>query len=149
MVITKRQLLSKIDTRRIEAAIAEAERHTTGEVVVSVAPFFIGRADKLARRAFERLGVAKTKDRNGVLFFLVPSRHRLVLLGDEGIHTKVGQEFWEETAAKLAAYFRRGDFTGGLIEGIAEVACVLANHFPADATAPAHDELSNEIDFYA
>lgn len=149
MVITKNQLMAKIDQQTIEAAIAEGERHTTGEIVVSIAPFFIGNVHKLARRAFERLHVAKTNDRNGVLFFLVPSRHRLVLLGDEGIHARVGQEFWEKTASALSAHFRRGDFTGGLVEGIAEIAAVLAEHFPLDPNTPAKDELSNEIDFYA
>ena len=35
-----------------------------------------------------------TKDRNAVLFFVVPARRKFVVLGDSGIHEKVGQEFW-------------------------------------------------------
>ena len=39
-----------------------------------------------------------TKDRNAVLFFVVPARRKFVVLGDSGIHEKVGQEFWHEIA---------------------------------------------------
>jgi Predicted membrane protein len=39
-----------------------------------------------------------TAERNGVLIFLVPSRRRFAVLGDTGIHEKVGQEFWEAVA---------------------------------------------------
>ncbi len=57
--------------------------------------FFWGNVRRAAERAFDRLGMDRTKDRNGVLFFIVPSRKRFVVLGDEGIHAKVGQEFWD------------------------------------------------------
>jgi uncharacterized membrane protein len=92
------------------------------------------------------LAIARTKQRNGVLFFVVPSRRKFVVLGDSGIHEKVGQEFWSRVADKVARRFREGDFTGGLTRGIEEVGEQLATHFPFDESTDV-DEVSNELDF--
>jgi uncharacterized membrane protein len=146
MVMTRRQLLRSIDSEKVKAAIQEAEHQTSGEVVVSVAPYFWGNVEKAARRAFVRLGISQTKMRNGVLFFIVPSRRLFVVLGDQGIHEKVGQEFWESVRAKLAEHFRAGSFTEGLVHGIGEVGRQLTKFFPYDRTADVN-ELSDDIDF--
>jgi len=130
----------------VKAAIQQAEHQTSGEVVVSVAPYFWGNVEKAARRAFVRLGVAHTRMHNGVLFFIVPSRRSFVVLGDQGIHEKVGQEFWERVRSKVAEHFRAGNFTEGLVDGIAEVGGQLLRHFPYDKNTVAN-ELSDEIDF--
>ena len=119
-----------IDSDRVRAAIEAGERRTSGQIVVSISRFFWGNVDKAARRAFERIGVANTKRHNGVLVFVVPSRRRFVLLGDAGIHDKVGQAFWEATAAAIRERFRARDFTGGLIDGIEVIATQLASHYP-------------------
>ena len=146
MVMTRQQLLRSIDQERIKSAIKEAEQRTSGEIAVSVAPFFWGNVPKAARRAFVRLGVTRTQQRNGVLFFIVPSRRLFVVLGDEGIHQKVGQEFWDAVASHLTEHFRAGDFTEGLVHGIAEVGHQLAIHFPYDRTRDLN-ELPDEVDF--
>jgi uncharacterized membrane protein len=139
-------MLRLIDRGRIEAAIQKAERRTSGEICVSVSRLFWGNIEKAADRAFGRLGMTKTKDRNGVLFFVVPSRRRFVVLGDEGIHAKVGQEFWRRVADRVSERFHEGNFTSGLVEGIEEVGEQLAAHFPYDSTADV-DELTNDVDF--
>ena len=141
----RRQLRQRIDEEAVKAAIGEAERLTTGEIRVSVSTFFWGDVRKTAERAFERLGMTATARRNGVLFFLVPSRRKFVVLGDEGIHERVGQRFWDDVTAAVAGRFRKGDFTGGLVVGIAEAGRVLALHFPREDAYP--NELSDEVDF--
>jgi uncharacterized membrane protein len=146
MVMTRTQLLEAIDSKRLRDAIEEAERRTSGEIVVSVSPLFWGSVEKAARRAFGRLGVHKTRQRNGVLFFIVPSRQRFVVLGDEGIHAKAGQDLWNSVVARMSEHFRAGDFTTGLVQGIAEVGEQLAAHFPYDSSTDVN-ELSNDIDF--
>jgi Predicted membrane protein len=123
----------------------EAERGTTGEIRVSVSTFFWGDVRKTAEKAFERLGMNATARRNGVLVFLVPSRRKFVVLGDEGIHEKVGQRFWEDVTAAVSDRFRKGDFTGGLVHGITEAGRVLALHFPREETNP--NELPDDVDF--
>ena len=144
-MIFRRRWLSRIDVPRIEAALRAAERRTSGELRVSVAPFFWGSIERAARRAFVRLGMTGTRQRNGVLFFVVPARRRFTVIGDEGIHARVGQAFWDDTARLLATHFSRGDFTGGLVAAIALVGDRLAEHFPW--TPGDVNELPDSVDF--
>ncbi len=146
MVMTRRKLLRIIDQPRIEEAIREAEKETSGEICVSVAPFFWGNVRKAAEKAFVRLGVTRTAQRNGILIFVVPSRRNFVVLGDSGIHEKVGQEFWHEVVAGIAERFRADDFTSGIIRGIQHVGEQLAAHFPYDAETDVN-ELPDKVDF--
>lgn len=142
----RRGWVKSVDAVRLKAAIENAERRTSGEIRISVTRFFWGRIESVAWRAFRRLGMDRTRDRNGILFFIVPSRRRFVVLGDEGIHAKVGPEFWARVAAATSASFGRGDFTLGLVQGIETVGEQLAAHFPYDP-ATDRNELSDEIDF--
>jgi len=146
MVMTKGQLIRAIDAAKVEAAIAAAERATSGEIRVTVAPFFWGSVEKAADAAFARLGMTRTELRNGVLIFVVPSRRKFVVLGDRGIHEKVGQTFWNEVAGSISERFRTGDFTGGLMSGIEKIGEQLAAHFPFDEKGD-RNELSNIVDF--
>ncbi len=143
--MTRTALLRAIDCARIEESIRQAERRTSGEIRVSVSRFFWGDVRRVADGAFIRLGMAATRDRNAILFFIVPARRRFVVLGDDGIHAKVGQEFWERVTAAVSEHLRAGHFTLGLVRGIETVGEQLALHFPFDPVADA-DELSNEID---
>ena len=142
----QRKMIKTVDAGRIKAAIEDAERRTSGEIRVSVSRFFWGRIEPVAWRAFSRLGMAATKERNGILFFIVPARHKFIVLGDEGIHARVGQDFWEGVAAAMSEEFKKGRFSEGLLRGIAEVGKRLAEHFPFDA-ATDKNELPDDIDF--
>lgn len=144
--MTRGQLMQAVDSKRLREAIEHAERRTSGEIVVSVSPVFWGSVENAAKRAFNRLGIHNTRQRNGVLFFLVPARQRFVVLGDEGIHQKAGQELWDKVVARMSEHFRAGDFTTGLVQGIAEVGEQLAAHFPYDAATDVN-ELPDDIDF--
>jgi uncharacterized membrane protein len=145
MVITRKQLMQAIDHDQVKKAIKSAERRTSGEIRVSIAPLFWGSIEKAADKAFVRMGMTATKERNGVLFFVVPARRKFVVLGDRGIHQKVGQQFWERIAGVLSERFRDGDFTGGLVRGIEEVGEQLAAHFPYKLEDG--NELPDTIDF--
>jgi uncharacterized membrane protein len=127
-------------------SIAAAEHQTSGEIRVSVSPFFWGNVRKVADKAFGRLGMSATRERNGILFFIVPSRRRFVVIGDQGIHQKVGQEFWEKLVAAMTEDFRLGDFNAGLQKGIAQAGRSLAEHFPFQGEKDVN-ELPDDIDF--
>ena len=146
MVMTRRKLMGIVGAGRIRDAIGAAERRTSGEICVSVSSLFWGNVRKAAERAFVRLGMTRTKERNGVLLFVVPSRRKFVILGDIGIHEKVGQEFWSRVADRIQERFREGDFTGGLAGAIEEVGERLAAHFPFDRASDLN-ELPDELDF--
>jgi uncharacterized membrane protein len=146
MVMTRRKLLQVVDTARVEEAIRKAERQTSGEIAVSVSRLFWGDIESAAWKAFDRLGMTNTAERNGVLIFVIPARRRFVVLGDRGIHAKVDAGFWNSIAAHLTEHFQKGDFTLGLINAIEEIGEQLATHFPYSRGSDVN-ELSNEIDF--
>ncbi len=146
IIRSKRKLLRSIDREKIREAIRQAELKTSGEIRVSVAHYFWGNIQKVAERAFTRLEMTKTAERNGILFFIVPSRHRFVVLGDEGIHAKAGQKFWDSVVAHMSHHFQRGEFTAGLVKAIGEAGERLAAHFPYDAEGDVN-ELPDDIDF--
>jgi uncharacterized membrane protein len=131
-----------VDKVRVKRAIQKVETQTSGQICVSLSQPFWGDVTEVAQSVFDRLGLASTKHRNAVLFFVVPARHRFVVLGDCGIHEKVGQEFWYAIAGTLAERFRQGDFTGGIVAGIEAVGEGLARHFPRPDTGANdwHDE---------
>lgn len=144
-IMNRRRLFKLIDREEIRRAIVEAEKQTSGEIGVSVAPLFWGRVRPEAARAFRRLGMGNTRLRNGILFFIVPSRKRFVVLGDEGIHAKVGQEFWDGIAASMSDHFRKGEFQEGILAGIRTAAAGLAAHFPYERASDVN-ELPDEVD---
>jgi uncharacterized membrane protein len=86
-----------------------------------------------------------TRDHNGILFFVVPSRRRFAVIGDEGIHQKVGQEFWEKLVAAMSEDFKAGKFNEGLVSGIEEAGRLLRVHFPYQGAKDVN-ELPDDID---
>jgi len=143
--LSQRKLLEIIDDDSVRAAIAAAEKQTSGEIRVSVSRFFYGNVRHAAGRAFTRMSMRATKDRNGILFFVVPSRRRFAVIGDEGIHQKVGQEFWDKLVVAMSGDFKIGKFNEGLIRGIEECGRLLAAHFPYQGARDVN-ELPDDID---
>ena len=138
-----RKFLSKLDSDRIVAAIADAEKRSSGEIRVHITRRKPDNLEERARRRFELLGMTGTAEHNGVLFYVAPNLRRFQILGDSGIHEKCGDEFWKETAAGMEEHFRRGEFTEGLVHGIAKAGALLAEHFPrTDADT---NELPDEV----
>ncbi len=138
-----RHFLSRLDHDRIVAAIADAEKKSSGEIRVHITRHKPGNLEERAKRRFELLGMTRTAHRNGVLIYIAPKLRRFQILGDSGIHEKCGDDFWKETAAELEEHFRRGEFTEGLVLGIAKVGDVLAAHFPREASDV--NELPDEV----
>jgi uncharacterized membrane protein len=143
--LSRKRFARHFDHDRVKGAIQEAERETSGQIVVSVSPYFLGSVQRAAERAFARLGVARTRHRNGVLFFVVPGRRQFVVLGDVAIHQKLGPEFWDGVTQKVSRRFRDGDMNDGLVDGIREVGRRLAEQFPRAGIADVN-ELSDEPD---
>ncbi len=119
-----------VEEARIVQAIEDAERHTSGQIRVSIANHVWGDVRKAAHRTFERLGMTRTADRNGVLVFVVPSQRRFAIVGDRGIHEKVGQQFWERVSAAMSETIRASDLTDGIVHAVREAGAQLAAHFP-------------------
>src|SRR5689334_17924365 len=101
--MTRRRLLASLRTAEVEEAIRQAERRCAVEVRVSITGLFWGPPEALARRAFQRLGMAGTRRRNGLLVLIAPWHRRVVIHADEGITARVAPALWAGTVAALTA----------------------------------------------
>ena len=139
----QKEFVAALDRAQIVDAIETAERMTSGEIRVHIQPHARGDIRNVAERTFERLGMTKTAERNGVLLFIACEEQRFVILGDSGIDARVPAGFWDDIAAKLHDSFQQRDFTAGIVDAIHSAGRELQAFFPR-----AHDdrnELSNEI----
>jgi uncharacterized membrane protein len=114
----------------IVTAIRDAEQKTSGEIRVSISPKHIDNAIVAAQKEFLRLGMNKSSERNGVLIFVAPHAHKFAVIGDEAVHAKCGNEFWRQLADAMSRYFRKSEFTPGIIHGVQKAGEILAEHFP-------------------
>ena len=121
-----------IDRNQVREAVEEAELRTSAEIVVSIAPFFIGNVERAAHRAFAHLGIAQTQRRNGVLVFVVPARQQVFVLSDRGADASVDSSIWNAVASHIAKAFARGAGTAGLVDGVRLLAHALSAPFPHD-----------------
>ena len=139
-----REFLSKLEHDRIIQAIAEAESKTSGEIRVLIQRGKL-KSDPLvaARKKFQRLGMHKTRERNAVLIFVAPRVHKFAVVGDEAIHEKCGNEFWQRIVEGIRTHFRNEKFSDALIEAVREIGDVLATDFPK--TRSDTNELSDDL----
>ena len=75
-------------------------------------------------------GLHKTEAATGVLIFVSLLEHRVILLSDEGIDSKVDAEFWADTDDVILEGIRRGALGEGLVAGIKRAGNCLATRFP-------------------
>lgn len=88
-----------------------------------------------ALRAFHEHGLHRTAQGTGVLVFASLFERRAVVLGDHGIHARMGEGEWQRAVDALLAGMRTGDPARGFCEAIAQVGARLAEHFPRGAAA--------------
>ncbi len=138
-----REFLNLLDEQKIEAAIAEAEARTSGEIRVWVSAKTVDDPVARATQRFDKIGMRKTRERNAVLIYFAPASQKFAVIGDTAIHEKCGQSFWEETAAEIREKLVAGNFTEAVIGAVKKAGEVLARHFPPHPENP--DELPNTI----
>ncbi|MBI2159156.1 MAG: TPM domain-containing protein [Candidatus Rokubacteria bacterium] len=132
-----RQFLSEADFDAIAQAIEEAESRTSAEIRVHLERrvprrLFRRTPDPLtrARHVFARLGMHTTAARNGVLIYLAVSDRKLAVVGDEGIHARVGDQHWDGVRDRMIEKLRAGAARDALLGAIGEVGRELAVHYP-------------------
>ena len=135
--------LNKNDRAKIIQAIGSAENQTSGEIRVHLT-HRSGRdilAD--AKKVFRRLRMENTRDRNAVLIFVAPLKKSFALYGDEGIHGRVRQEFWDRTRDVMQKHFERGELAEGIVKGVLTAGSELKKFFPIKTNDT--NELSNQV----
>jgi uncharacterized membrane protein len=146
-----RRFLSEPDFAAITQAIRTAEARTSAEIRVHLErrvprrrPF--GSAPDVLARAqnvFRRLGMHRTVERHGVLVYIAVEERRLAVVGDEGIHGRVGDRHWNDVRDLMVEMLREHNPRRAIERAIDELGRVLAQHYPRRPDD--RNELSDEV----
>ena len=138
------RFIRELEHDRIIAAIKAAEAKTSGQIRVFLQRgVFDEDVVERAQKKFHQLGMQKTRERNAVLILVAPRMQKFAVVGDEGVHQKCGEQFWQELVEKMRQHFLREEFTDALAEAIESVGELLASHFPK--TGSSTNELPDDV----
>lgn len=122
------------DLAKIEAATRDAEKNTSGEIRVVIRSRYSdgleGNLHAQVQHEFEKYGLGNTRDQTGVLVLLVLEAQKFMIWGDDGIHAKLPQGYWDVLAVGMSAHFKKRNYVQGVCEAVSEVGRRLAEHFP-------------------
>ena len=142
-----KEFFSAEEKEQLIEAIRKAEQRTSGEVRLFVESKcrFVDPMDR-AKEIFLKLGMDKTKDRNATLVYVAVKDKQAAVLGDIGIHEKVGQQYWEDEVRKMLLHFRQEHLAEGLCQCISDIGEALHHYFPYERETD-KNELPDEIIF--
>ncbi len=114
-------------------------------VRVALLPLRLRRAaaHRAAMEQFMIRGIARKKDRSGILIFVSLSERYARIIADQGISARVPQSDWQAAVDALVAHMSNGRIADGFLMAINACETVLATHFPR--TASSGDELPDRI----
>ena len=143
----KKEFFNEEERHLIVDAVQNAERMTSGEVRVFVESkcSYVDAIDRAAELFF-KLQMQETKDRNAVLVYVAMKDRQLAVFGDEGIHNKVGNEYWNNEVKKMISNFNRDNYAIGISEMVKDIGTALTQHFPYNNTTD-KNELPDDIVF--
>lgn len=136
------------DFLHISGKIKEMEKTTSGEIRVAIKEkrnFFQRKKSlhQLAVEEFHKLKMHNTRDKTGILLYLLLTEKQFYILGDQGIHEKIGDTTWAQVRDEIQKYFKDGNFPAGILWGIERVGKILSEYFPIKEDDT--NELSNEV----
>jgi uncharacterized membrane protein len=125
------------DFNKIKDEVSKVESTTSGEIRLSLREkrrFWekLYQPHELAVRDFEKLGIANTKDRTGLLIFVLFKERYYDIIADEGIYQNIPDSVWNNLEAKLKEEFRSGSYANGILHIIYGVGEVLRKEFPRE-----------------
>ena len=138
-------LFTDEEQQRIREAIADAEKHTSGELRVCIEQTCSDEALDRAAKYFYQLNMDKTKLRNGVLIYLATVDRKFAIIGDAGINRLVPENFWDDTKHQMLEQFKYGNMVEGIVTGIKNAGQQLRAYFPCEPDD--QNELSDDVAF--
>ncbi len=100
-------------------------------------------AHRVAMEQFVMRGIARKKDRSGILIFVSLAERYARIIADDGVAARAPQSEWQAAVDALVAHMRDGRIADGYVTAINACGNVLAKHFPRSATSS--DELPDKI----
>lgn len=143
----KKDFFSEDEKKQIAEAVRIAEQRTSGEVRVFIESRcrYVDPLDRAAE-VFFNLKMNETKDRNAVLLYIAMKDRQLAVFGDEGIHKKVGTEYWNKEVNLLINEFNTAHYGDGISQCVRDIGEALHQHFPFDNDTD-KNELPDDIIF--
>lgn len=138
--------LTKEEEQLVADAIELAEKNTSGEIRIHIDKKCKSDALESAKTVFAKMKMHETAFRNGVIVYIAIDDHKLAIFGDEGIHTKVDDSFWQKEIEILIDYFKKEAYLDGITTVIHEIGDKLSENFPFDQKGD-KNELDNEITY--
>ena len=139
-------VFSEEDMEAIAQAVRRAEANTTAEIRVHLERNVPARREPLGRaqEIFRRLRMHRTRDRNGVLIYLALEDRKLAIVGDAGIHARVGPMYWEAVRDLMVGHLRAAEPRDAVVRAVDDLGRALVQHFP-QRPGQDPDELANEV----
>lgn len=100
-------------------------------------------AHRAAMEQFVIRGIARTKQRTGILVFVSLAERYARIIADDGIAARVPKGHWQGAVDALIAHMRDGRVADGFIAAVEICGGVLATHFPSSGGGD--DELPDRI----
>lgn len=100
-------------------------------------------AHRVAMEQFTVRGIARKKDRSGILIFVSLAERYARIIADEGIAARVPQAHWQGAVDALVAHMRDGRIVDGFATAIDICGNELARHFPRAESS--RDELADRF----
>jgi len=143
----RKEFFTDEEKQTIVDAVRSAEQRTSGEVRVFVESRcrYVNAIDR-AVEIFENLKMQNTELRNATLVYVAIKDRQLAVFGDEGIHQKVGNEYWANQVMKMINAFNRDNIAEGIRQCVLNIGEALAMHFPYDRNTD-KNELPDDIVF--
>ena len=143
----RKEFFTDEEKQSIVDAVRIAEQRTSGEVRVFVESHcrYVNAIDR-AVEIFENLQMQRTELRNATLVYVAIKDRQLAVFGDEGIHQKVGNEYWAHEVVKMINAFNRDNIAEGIRQCVLNIGEALAMHFPYDRGTD-KNELPDDIVF--
>jgi putative membrane protein len=88
------------------------------------------RVQEAAFMQFYAGGLYKTRESNGVEIYLSLFERMVIVIGDQGIHEKMGNEHWNSVRDLIIQGIKKGDACSGICAAIDSCGKSLAEHFP-------------------
>ena len=140
-----KEFLTPKESDQVLAAVADAEKASSAEVKLIIARYAWMGIKKKAAILFRKHGLHRTEQHNCVLVLVVTTEREFLVYGDEGIHQKAGQDFWDEVRNSMGAAFAQDRMGEGLACGIRLIGEKLAEHFPRQDND--RDEIADEVGY--
>lgn len=143
----KREFFTADEKQQLVDAIQKSEQRTSGEVRLFIESKcrFMDPVDR-AKEIFFQLEMERTEQRNATLIYLAVDDKQAAVFGDEGIHQKVGADYWKTVVQQMIVEFSHEKLADGLCIGITKLGEALAYYFPYDRDTD-KNELPDEIIF--